>query len=444
LSVAVVPPTAGLIVGDSLQLAAQVKNSPDPAVEWSLVEGATGGSITADGLYRAPQGAGTFHAVARSRIDPSKSATAVLTTRQFVPQAVAYQIGIDHAGQIAFATPPVFPTAPLWSVTLPPRISYPLIAGGKVFVNVAGAGAANVAGTSLYALDAGTGAIAWGPIPIPSSFDFANSAYDDGKIYVVNSDAVLQQFDAETGAPGFKVGLGFFFDAPPVASRGIVYVGGGSRVFAVLEGTGEVLWESLVEAGDVSSPALSDDSVFVAYPGDYYGFSRATGDRRWLTGEGSEGGGGWTTVYNAGRVYIRDRDNLTTGIIVDAATGEQVGTFPSVFIPAVGDATAFLLDQGNLEALDLASGKISWSFAGDGQLSAAPLLINGAVIAGSGKGAVYALDAATGNVLWTASAPAAIDAPQEFDNIFPMTGMAAGEGLLVVPAGNTLTAWKLQ
>jgi outer membrane protein assembly factor BamB len=124
-------------------------------------------------------------------------------------------------------------------------MSYPLIADGKVFVNVIGQNTGNGVGTSLYALDAATGAVAWGPISNPSSIDFANSAYDDGKIYVVNADAILQQFDAETGAPGFKVGLGFFFDAPPVASRGIVYVGGGSRV-TIFPMTGMAAGEGLL------------------------------------------------------------------------------------------------------------------------------------------------------------------------------------------------------
>jgi outer membrane protein assembly factor BamB len=443
VSVALIPPSAGLNASESLQLMAQVKNAPDQTVDWSVVEDGAAGSVSPGGLYTAPKSAGTFHVIARSRLDPSKFATATLTTRLFVPQAVAYQIGIDHAGHLDFAAPSSFPAAPLWSVTLPGRVSYPLIAGGKVFVNVPGAGP-NVVGSTLYALDAATGANAWGPVATPGSFGFANSAYDDAKIYVLNGDASLQQFDAETGAPGFKVGLGFSFDAPPVASKGIVYVSGGSRLFAVLEATGEVLWESFVEAGDVSSPALSDDGVFVAYPGDYYSFSRTTGVQRWLTGQGSEGGGGSTTVYRDGRVYIRDATNLRAGIIVDAATGAQVGTLPSQgVIPAVGDTAAFFLDRGTLEAFDLATETIPWTFTGDGHLSAAPLLVNGTVIAGSGTGAVYALDAATGAVLWTAAAPAPIDAPNEHD-LAPRTGMAAGEGLLVVPAGNTLTAWKLQ
>jgi outer membrane protein assembly factor BamB len=443
VTVEIIPPSAGLTVGDVLQLAAKVGNSPDATVDWSVVEG---GTVNAGGLFQSPETPGTFHVVARSRIDPAKSFTAVFTTREFVPQAVAYQIGVDHAGQIAFAAPLVFPAAPLWSVTLPLNASYPVIAGGKVFVNIVGA-TDTTGGSRLYALDAATGDVAWGPVSIPGNTNFAGSAYDDGKIYVMNGSSMLLQFDAETGAPGFKINLGFLGDVPPVASKGIVYVGDGSSlsVFAVLEATGEILWESHVEAGFTSSPALSEDTVFVAYPGDYYALSRATGDLRWITGQGSEGGGGWTTVYHAGRVYIRDTDNLRTGIIVDATTGHQLGTFPSQFIPAVTDTTAFLLDQGNLEALDLASGTVEWSFAGDGALTAAPIVINGAVIAGSGNGAVYALDAATGTVLWTASVPAAIGSPISGIGLGqPTPGLAAGEGILVIPAGNTLTAWRLQ
>jgi outer membrane protein assembly factor BamB len=153
---------------------------------------------------------------------------------------------------------------------------------------------------------------------------------------------------------------------------------------------------------------------------------------------------GWTPVVRDGRVYLRDTDNFQTGIIVDAVTARQVGTFPSQVIPAVSGTTAFLLDRGNLEAFDLASGTVSWSFAGDGKLTAAPILINDAVIAGSGNGAVYALDAATGAVLWTTTVPAAISAPDDLLGSVPTPGMAAGEGILVIPAGNTLTAWKLQ
>jgi outer membrane protein assembly factor BamB len=446
LTVAVVPPTAGLVLGETLQLAAQVQNSPDATVDWSVVEGSAGGTVSAGGLYTAPQTAGTFHVMARSKLDPTKSSTAAVNTRPFVPQAVTYQIDVGHTGQISFASPLVFPDKPLWSVTMPFFISYPLIAGGKVFAVAAAAATPTQAGMRLFAFDAASGATAWGPIAIFAAAGlYGAAAYDDGKIYAYGNET-LAQFDAETGAPGFNTTVGFDATTPPVASKGIVYVtdGKNSQVFAVLEATGQVLWKHAVTSGDLSSPALSGDSLFVDYSGSYYAFSQTTGAVRWNTVESVQHFFGWTPVYRDGRVYLRDTDNFKTGLIVDAASGQQVGTFPAQVIPAVSDTTAFLLDQGNLEAFDLASGKVSWSFSGDGKLTAAPILINDAVIAGSGNGAVYALDAATGAVLWTTTVPAAIGAPDDLLGSIPTPGLAAGEGILVIPAGNTLTAWRLQ
>ena len=68
-----------------------------------------------------------------------------------------------------------------------------------------------------------------------------------------------------------------------------------------------------------------------------------------------------------------------------------------------------------------------------------PIIVGQAVIIGSSSGQIYALDAATGTQLWTANAGAAIYAGS--GNV--ISGLAAGDGLLVVPAGNTLSAYRL-
>ena len=73
----------------------------------------------------------------------------------------------------------------------------------------------------------------------------------------------------------------------------------------------------------------------------------------------------------------------------------------------------------------------------------APIIINQVVIVGSYSGNVYAVDAATHTQLWSGSAGAAITAPDEQNLVQPLTGLGAGEGYLVVPAGKVLTAWKL-
>jgi outer membrane protein assembly factor BamB len=448
--VSINPATAEVATGGETQFGAHMTNATDTSLTWSVVEGAAGGTIDGTGHYSAPATVGTFHVKAASKVNPQRAATATVSVTVFVDQAVAYQIGIDHAGQMTFPAPLVLPQAPAWSVTLPGKISYPLIAGGKVFVTT---GSNDSPTPQLYALDEVTGAVVWGPKSLDNTFPWANAAYDDGKVFALNFDAQLSAFDAATGTPGFSVKLPgqFFSNAPPTASKGVVYATAtesGGTLYAVSETTGAVLWQVPVENGDISSPALAGDGVFVTYPGQYYDFDPATGTPLWHFSGSVEGGGGKNAVYRGGKLYVRDPNVVAsdpvTGAVLDSASGNQIATFTAVPAPAVGDQRGFFLDRGTLHGVDLSSNAILWSFSGDGTLVSAPIVINGAVFAGASSGKVYALDAATGSQLWAQDAGAPIAAPDEQNVSQPLTGLGAGEGMLVVPAGSTLTAWKLQ
>jgi len=71
--VAISPSTANLNQGGTQAFTATVP------VNWTVQEGAAGGSITNMGVYTAPNKAGTFHVIATSQADTTKSATATLT-----------------------------------------------------------------------------------------------------------------------------------------------------------------------------------------------------------------------------------------------------------------------------------------------------------------------------------------------------------------------------
>ena len=62
----------------TLPFTATVRNASDSTVTWSITEGASGGTIDANGLYTAPAQTGTFHVVATSAQAPSLSATAAI------------------------------------------------------------------------------------------------------------------------------------------------------------------------------------------------------------------------------------------------------------------------------------------------------------------------------------------------------------------------------
>ena len=79
ISVAISPTEASLAPGAMQRFVATVSGSSDSGVVWSVLEGAAGGLVDSSGLYTAPQASGTFHVVAASHADPSRTATATVT-----------------------------------------------------------------------------------------------------------------------------------------------------------------------------------------------------------------------------------------------------------------------------------------------------------------------------------------------------------------------------
>lgn len=384
------------------------------------------------------------------------NATATVTVFQPTPsptpplsQSVTYQIDYAHSGRATVGgTGPVFPPTATWSTTLNGDVSYPIVAGGKVIVMTRTNPAANGTsyGTSLYALDETNGAVVWGPIAIPGTYNRAGHAYDHGKVFVVNFDGMLRTFDASTGTAGWSRQLPgqYAFSSPPTAVNGVVYVGGagsGGTLYAVDEATGNLLWTAGVANGDQSSPTVSSDGVYVSYPCQVYKFDPFSGAPLWHYAGPCSGGGGKTTALAGDRLYVRDPGR--TNQIFDAATGAQVGTFVSTVIPAVSGQSAYYLSNGTLSAVDTTSQATRWTFMGDGGLQVAPIVIDSVVVIGSTTGSVYALNASTGAVLWTGQAGGAISGPDEQNVSAPLVGLAAGDGYLVVPAANVVKSWKI-
>ena len=82
VAVGISPATATVGPGGAQQFTASVTGSSSAAVIWSVQEGAAGGSVDQQGLYTAPATPGTYHVLATSQADPSKSATAAVVVQQ--------------------------------------------------------------------------------------------------------------------------------------------------------------------------------------------------------------------------------------------------------------------------------------------------------------------------------------------------------------------------
>jgi len=359
------------------------------------------------------------------------------------PDAVALQMTPDHAGAISFKSMS-FPTSNTWSVDLGGQPSYALIADGKVFVTVK-IGVGSATGSQLVALDQASGKIVWGPIQLPQGWAFP--AYDGGKVFVITSFGVgpgtLQSYDAETGETDWTTifPFGIAFETAPTAANGFVYlVAGntGAAPYGIDAGSGSIVWQQFTPSGTGSTPAVTSQGVYIAAPCSTDGFAPLTGASLFADSNGCEGGGGTTAVV-ANNVLYSLMGDPANGIYVNATTGAQLGTFTADVVPAITSATGFFLKSGTLTAKSLSDFSTLWSFNGDGGLVTSPIVVNQAVIVGSSTGQVYALDAATGAQLWATNTGASIYS----GNGNVISGLAAGDGLLVVPAGNTLSAFTL-
>jgi outer membrane protein assembly factor BamB len=357
-------------------------------------------------------------------------------------QSVAYQQNVRHDGFDSASS--LVPSLTLkWRHNFASRdtVSYPLIAEGRVFVTVARANFTK----ALVALDEITGDTIWS-VNVGGTYSYVNAAYDSGKVFAINFDGLLKAFDAATGNLLWSVDLPiqYAFTSPPTATGGIVYVGGagsGGTLYAVDEINGALLWSAGVANGDSSSPCVAGGRVFVSYVcPQSYAFDAITGQLLWHYSGDCEGGGGATAVAHAGKVYVRDvffED--TNGLILDAASGSVLGGFDSDTAPAFVRNTGLYLQSGTLRAVDLRTGQIRWSFAGDGTLISNPIVVNRTIYIGGSSGMLFGLDF-SGQQIWTTQVGAPITGSNEGSTL-PTTGFGAGDGLLVVPAGSVIAAY---
>jgi outer membrane protein assembly factor BamB len=349
--------------------------------------------------------------------------------------AVAYQITPAHDGHAK--TTLKRSLVQKWVRKFGGSVSYPLIANGMVFVTVPNS---KKYGDELFAINLNTGEVVWKNVIHSKSWG-ATAAYDNGRVFVVNPEGVLQAFSADaTGTLQWSVKLRgqYAFSAPPMAVNGQVFVGGagsGGTLYAVDQATGALNWSVGVENGEDSSPAFGDGGIYVTYPCQYYKFSPKSGALLWNPPSSCDGGGGATPAYHSGRLYSPQDQ-----VILDAGTGATVGSLGTNIVPAFSKTSdgdhQFALVSGNLTATDLATGEVLWSFAGDRGLITPPIVVGSLVAVGSQFGEIYLVNAKTGSEVWSANAGASIQGRGD-----PLPGLSAAEGMLIVPAENLLVAY---
>ena len=251
-------------------------------------------------------------------------------------------------------------------------------------------------GGQARGLDVATGEVRW-----TQTFDTHLPATTSavGNTAFVVAGTTVTAVDPQTGAERWRLTTAAFnsFATAPIAAGDLVVTATDRALYAVDPADGTVLWQAEAPDGLFNAPPVAAaDRVLITADSGLVAFDVTDGHRAW-TLPFHEGEGGWTP-------------------------------------PTVSGDRAFLSVGARLVALDLASGKEWWSLpAPEGeQLNESPTVAGDRVFVTDGH--LYALDAGTGELLWTSDAvdPASSAAVAS-------TPVIAGD-LLLVPAGDGLYA----
>jgi outer membrane protein assembly factor BamB len=279
-----------------------------------------------------------------------------------------------------------------WS---PPMVGWviaaPVVVGGMVC-------AASETG-DFYAIRATSGAVAWSRNVVPST---ARQAFAvDGGTVILASDQALQAFDIATQASGVTYGTGQAYEAVSAAG-GVVYaLDESGTLHAFRATTGAPLWNSAL----ISDGGLPSTSLVVADGALYAGTTNGTlycagitdGHLMW-THSASGGNLESNPVATGGLVYFNDGNgNL---VALTAAGGKtawtrQVSSAANPGGPAVAGGRVYMSAGQSVQALDAKTGDPVWTFKppGYGVFLSTPVVTGGLVFIGSTDENLYAIKA---------------------------------------------------
>lgn len=234
----------------------------------------------------------------------------------------------------------------------------------------------------------------------------ANLHVVDDRVYVHDDDLV--RLDAATGDEVWSV------PAPYGAtlSNGTFYIGHDIGEYAAIDmETGKERWRysSGATVLDYTDPTVTDDMVFFSRTdgpsGSIYAVHPGTGVEQWRV----ESNHTLAVIDAVGdSLLVHGFDDEWYIAVLDSATGTSLwrldfGSSPPSPV-LVGDtiyvSTSVADEQRYLTALDARTGLERWRLATETQVWTTPILSDGVVYIGSGKGMVYALDAESGSVRW--------------------------------------------
>jgi eukaryotic-like serine/threonine-protein kinase len=345
-----------------------------------------------------------------------------------------YHGGPDRSGIMVGPGPQGVP-AVIWDAVRPgplPFTTMPLVQDGRVYV-------ADASGT-VAALDARTGTVVWeesvgAPVqgtpalvddllvfgndagavvalrtadgsqawtmPVSSASIAVSVLEAGGTVYVGSGDGTFAALDGASGRQRWSVDVGGPVTRGAALKDGVAYVGATGGRFSALDAeTGALRWSIELGPGEVGTPVVGPDSVYVARrihapaaPFDIVAIDRTNPGIRWAF-TAQSGRQAYPGGLANGLLYVCADDGTLTAL--DPASGVQrwavraaslqLGTLASI----VGTQLYVSSSDRNVQAFDATTGAHLWTVGVSGVPTEAAV-VDGSVFVGSTLGHVYAI-----------------------------------------------------
>ena len=315
-----------------------------------------------------------------------------------------------------------------WSFkTNGPIISSPSVADGLVYVGSADG--------NLYAVDLNTGQQKW-KFQTRGQVD-STPAIADGMVFFLSYDGGFYALDAKTGSRKWRFSTSYerrfeakglhgsvpseqtipdahdiFLSSPAVYNSRVYFGSSDGNIYALNEKTGILEWKFETKGIVHASPAIANDTVYIGSWDSYlYALAADTGIEKWRfkTGEDpifyNQVGFQSSPAVVDGVVYVGCRDAHVYAI--DALGGHKKWDYPTSkswvnVTPAVFGGNVFFAtgDTHRFQSLDAKSGRLGFTLNVGTVIFSSPAIADGLAYFGNLNGSLYAVDVASGKVVW--------------------------------------------
>jgi outer membrane protein assembly factor BamB len=281
-----------------------------------------------------------------------------------------------------------------------------------IFVDPASETAYLASGAHIYAVNLANGTERWRYPEKPQSgvsFYAPPALTEDGQLIQGSFDHKLYSLNVSSRQPNWTFASATdVYVAQPLVVGSTIYVPNANKTLYALDKTGALIWKANSGHAMWSTPATDGKLIYAGSMDHHvYAFKPENGSQVW---QSDDLGGALVGALALSPQNVLFIGTLSSKMLaLDAASGKTLWQTPAkgwVWAdPRItGDVVIFSDLEGNVYAVEAASGTIKWQIQPDTganrAITSAPVVANDKLYFASQAGVIYAVDLATGNPLW--------------------------------------------